>query len=270
MPAMRIVLSPAKELILFRPTQLSTGDQQVNISLRIFFFFFFLPVPVIEPILLPRCRDVSSPAIWATKISAHFGDKIVAQMSRRLNGQICSHTPSALNAGAKRSWATCHMAMPQCCYLAKGAKRPSHTTNLLTSSNISVDWSIWSTRLIDTFVANVTDAIFSPKWWRNVPDLPPTPPVLYSQRPWTLSFKTLPQIWLIWKRPKFSDHNAKQIEDRNKQNKTTTDRKDQVHCSTDFDLRWLLRGTAFLTTLLIHGAGIHYRRMIILKCNWNC
>ena len=45
---------------------------------------------------------VSSPAIWATKISAHFGDN-VAQMSRRLNGQICSHTPSALNAGAKRS-----------------------------------------------------------------------------------------------------------------------------------------------------------------------
>ena len=27
------------------------------------------------------------------------------------------------------------MAMPQCCYLAKGAKRPSHTTNMLTSSN---------------------------------------------------------------------------------------------------------------------------------------
>ena len=26
------------------------------------------------------------------------------------------------NAGAKRSGATCHMAMPQCCYLAKGAK----------------------------------------------------------------------------------------------------------------------------------------------------
>ena len=43
-------------------------------------------------------RDISSPAIWATKISAHFGDNNVAQMSR----QICSHTPSALNAGAKR------------------------------------------------------------------------------------------------------------------------------------------------------------------------
>ena len=30
--------------------------------------------------------------------------------------------------------ATCHIAMPQCCYLAKGAKRPSHTI-VLTSSN---------------------------------------------------------------------------------------------------------------------------------------
>ena len=35
------------------------------------------------------------------------------------------------------------MAMPQCCYLAKGAKRPSHTTNMQTfskklSSNILV------------------------------------------------------------------------------------------------------------------------------------
>ena len=28
-----------------------------------------------------------------------------------------------------------NMAMPQCCYLAKGANRPSHTTNMLTSSN---------------------------------------------------------------------------------------------------------------------------------------
>ena len=51
----------------------------------------------------------------------------------------CVHIPSsALNAGAKRSGATCHMAMPQCCYLAKGAKRPSHTTNMLISLNISV------------------------------------------------------------------------------------------------------------------------------------
>ena len=110
-----------------------------------------------------RGRDVSSPGIRATKISALFGDNNVAQMSRRLNGQICSHTPSALNAGAKRSGATCRMAMPQCCYLAKGAKRPSHTTIMLTSSNISVNWSIRSTHLVDTFVAHVTDAILSPK-----------------------------------------------------------------------------------------------------------
>ena len=40
-----------------------------------------------------RGRDISSPAIWATNISAHLGDNNVAQMSR----QICSHTPSALN-----------------------------------------------------------------------------------------------------------------------------------------------------------------------------
>ena len=54
--------------------------------------------------------------------------------------QICSHTPSALNAGAKRSGATCHhMAMPQCCYLAKGAKRPSHTTNTIKFDRIPFD-----------------------------------------------------------------------------------------------------------------------------------
>ena len=53
--------------------------------------------------------------------------------------QICSHTPSALNAGAKRSGATCHMAMPQCCYLAKGAKKPSHTTNTIKFDRIPFD-----------------------------------------------------------------------------------------------------------------------------------
>ena len=53
--------------------------------------------------------------------------------------QICSHTPSALNAGAKRSGATCHMAMPQCCYLAKGAKRPCHTTNKIKFDRIPFD-----------------------------------------------------------------------------------------------------------------------------------
>ena len=50
------------------------------------------------------CTHVSSQAIWATKISAHFGDNNVAQMSRRLNGQICSHNPSALDGvGGNRS-----------------------------------------------------------------------------------------------------------------------------------------------------------------------
>ena len=49
--------------------------------------------------LLKGGRDISSPAIWVTKISAHFGDNNFAQMSH----QICSHTPSALNAGTKQS-----------------------------------------------------------------------------------------------------------------------------------------------------------------------
>ena len=47
-------------------------------------------------------REISSPAIWATKISTQFGDNNVAQMSR----QFC-----ALNADAKRSGATCNMAL---------------------------------------------------------------------------------------------------------------------------------------------------------------
>ena len=51
----------------------------------------------------------------------------------------CSHTRSALNAGAKRSGATCHFAMPQCCYLAEGAKRPSYTTNTINFDRISFD-----------------------------------------------------------------------------------------------------------------------------------
>ena len=31
------------------------------------------------------------------------------------------------------------MAMPQCCYLAKGAKRPSHTTNTIKFDRIPFD-----------------------------------------------------------------------------------------------------------------------------------
>ena len=58
---------------------------------------------------------------------------IVRKMCRILCLRITSSkiwkSTSALNAGAKRSEATCLMPMPQCCYLAKGAKRPSHTTN---------------------------------------------------------------------------------------------------------------------------------------------
>ena len=39
------------------------------------------------------------------------------------------------------------MAMPQCCYLAKGAKRPSHTTILLTSSINQVPYILAATVL---------------------------------------------------------------------------------------------------------------------------
>ena len=39
----------------------------------------------------------------------------------------------------ERSEATCHMAMPQCCYLAKGAKRPSHTANTIKFDRIPFD-----------------------------------------------------------------------------------------------------------------------------------
>ena len=38
-----------------------------------------------------------------------------------------------------KSGVTCHMAMPQCCYLAKGAKRPSHTTNMIKFDCIPFD-----------------------------------------------------------------------------------------------------------------------------------
>ena len=51
--------------------------------------------------------------------------------------RIFVYAATAFNAEAKRKEATCYMAMPQCCYLAKGAKRPSHTTNLLFSSKKS-------------------------------------------------------------------------------------------------------------------------------------
>ena len=47
--------------------------------------------------------------------------------------------PSALSAGAKRSGATSHMAVPQSCYLAKGAKRSSHTTNTIKFDRIPFD-----------------------------------------------------------------------------------------------------------------------------------
>ena len=38
-----------------------------------------------------------------------------------------------------RSGATCHMAMSQCCFLAKGAKRPSHPKNTIKIDRIPFD-----------------------------------------------------------------------------------------------------------------------------------
>ena len=68
---------------------------------------------------------------WLTRADRNEVRSKIFKMNFSISpSQLCSHTPSALNAGAKRSGATCHMAMPQCWYLAKGAKRPSHTTNM--------------------------------------------------------------------------------------------------------------------------------------------
>ena len=71
---------------------------------------------------------------WLTRADRNEVRSKILKMNFSISpSQLCSQTPSALNAGAKRSGATCHMAMPQCCYLAKGAKgakRPSHTTNM--------------------------------------------------------------------------------------------------------------------------------------------
>ena len=39
----------------------------------------------------------------------------------------------------ERSEATCHMAMPQCWYLVKEAKRPSHTTSTIKFDRIPFD-----------------------------------------------------------------------------------------------------------------------------------
>ena len=47
---------------------------------------------------------------------------------------LYTHTPSALNAGEKRSGATCHMAMPGSSYLAKGTVRAHNSTIILNNS----------------------------------------------------------------------------------------------------------------------------------------
>ena len=74
---------------------------------------------------------------WLTRADRNEVRSKILKMKFSISpSQLCSHTPSALNAGGKRSGATCHMAMPQCCYLAKRTKRPSHTTNMKHFSDL--------------------------------------------------------------------------------------------------------------------------------------
>ena len=51
-----------------------------------------------------------------------FGRQKILPISATIMSHKCPikyvHNPSALNAGAKRIGVTCHMAMPQCCYVA--------------------------------------------------------------------------------------------------------------------------------------------------------
>ena len=67
---------------------------------------------------------------WLTRADRNEVRSKILKMNFSISpSQLCSHTPSALNAGAKRSDVPYgHASMY--CYLAKGAKRPSHTTNM--------------------------------------------------------------------------------------------------------------------------------------------
>ena len=71
--------------------------------------------------------------------------------------------PCVLKAGAKRSRATCHMAMSQCCYLTKEAKRRSNTTNMLAFSNqgpyILAVTALKASKMNSGFELNVTCAL---------------------------------------------------------------------------------------------------------------
>ena len=60
-------------------------------------------------------KDLRHPAKSLYQNDLNLEDGIIASEG----DYHTTHTPSALNAGAKRSGATCHMAMPQCCYLAR-------------------------------------------------------------------------------------------------------------------------------------------------------
>ena len=99
-----------------------------------------MPYGHASTLLLGEGSEATEPYNKYDKIRPHsirslqFDQKI-----RPLSFRPEKFDPCALNAGAKRSGATCHMAMPQCCYLAKGAKRPSHTTNTIKFDRIPFD-----------------------------------------------------------------------------------------------------------------------------------
>ena len=87
------------------------------------------PKKFLDPPILGTLVYNNSPLawIWIYALSLYMG--VPYPQSDRLNyNYLCSYTTSALNAGACHL--ACHMTMPQCCYLSKGAKRPSHTTNM--------------------------------------------------------------------------------------------------------------------------------------------
>ena len=57
---------------------------------------------------------------WLTRADRNEVRSKIFKMKFSISpSQLCSHTPSALNAGEKRSGATCHMAMPRSCLASR-------------------------------------------------------------------------------------------------------------------------------------------------------
>ena len=110
---------------------------------------------------------ITCPGKKVYRQKAKKADKRAKIFFFKIPHDICSHTSSALDAGAKRTGATCHMAMPKCCYLVKGATRPSHTTNMLTSSNKSTSIHIGPSVFFLTFLSVAPLSVFfGPFVWK--------------------------------------------------------------------------------------------------------